>query len=169
MFSTLRPERMRAITVFRDRSFRGTGREDSELWAKSHGSFTARRWIQSMDLHQAWKTPWKGLAHPYRLQPTPGCHQDSGAFCLSGKTITSNHMTIENHSFPLRPESVATWFDSGRLRCSGVVRRTIQYSHLCPNLSWRVFVRQRMGLDRDPTFNQESFRPQEFALWIWCC
>ena len=28
---------MRAITVFRDRSFRGTGREDSELFAKSHG------------------------------------------------------------------------------------------------------------------------------------
>lgn len=57
----------------------------------------------------------------------------------------SHHMTIENHSARLRPESVATWFDSGLLRCSGVVRGTIQYSHLCPNLSWRVFCVSEWG------------------------
>ena len=52
MFSTLRPERMRAITVFRDRSFRGTGREDSDQSEKPWEN-PARRWIQSMDLRQA--------------------------------------------------------------------------------------------------------------------
>lgn len=129
----------------------------------------ARRWIQSMDLRQAWKTPWKGLAHPYRLQPAPGCHQDSGAFCLSGKTIISH-----DHRKSLcssRPESVATWFDSGLLRCSGVVRGTIQYN-TCAQIWVEEFLCDREWgwiADRDPTFNQESFRPQEFAFWIWCC
>lgn len=109
----LRPERMRAITVFRDRSGScWTGREDSE-WENP-----ARRWIQSMDERaRLEKRREKGLPTPTDYNQHQAATKIQAPCGLSGKTITSHdHRKSLSSS---RPESVATWFDSGRLRCSG--------------------------------------------------